>query len=169
MKNLIESLEEHIAAAPAPLGTTEPEKEQTASDGDEKKVEEGVSQTHITKIVEALMASPQLQKRLEAVMKRSSAGVKDEVDLDVAVSAARQSLKAHLQHSVPLALADVGADVVKAVSTKARRGAKAIAKGKSAMEALQLPDGDLGDIAEALIEENEEEQTNDEQGEGRTG
>lgn len=154
MKNVIQQLDEHIAAVPAPLGVV-PEQEPEESEDD---LEEGVAQAHIGKIAKAMLDAPQLRAKLESALKKSK-GVADDMDLGTAMDAAMESLGAHLKYAIPLALADVGVEVTQSIAGRARRGIKAVAKGKKATEALNLPDGDLGDLAEKLIDDPDGDET----------
>lgn len=171
MRVLIEALDEHLMnpvkpigglirggpdpAASGPAGTgdvtaTDEGDEGTDEDDadeDDDDLEEGaLGISAIERLIKAVVTSPKVTTVIATMAKKAKA---DEGAVDAVLTA----LEAHLRITFPLALRDAGVDVQKTQASKAQRAARGIAKGKSAIEAIEMTDDEF---LEALGEELED-------------
>ena len=136
MKEQIGKLEEAIAGTPKPFAA--PGKVSGKEPGDDESLEEGVTQQVIVRLIDAMVEAPKAQALLERV---AGSG---------AIDAVKGLVKGHLRHSIPLALADAGIDVQSAITGKAKRGIKMIAKGKGIGEVIAVWDEPISEDDEEL-------------------
>lgn len=166
MRVLIEALDEHLMNPVKPIGglirggpdpaasgpggtgdvTATDEGDENTDEDDDDDLEEGaLGVSAIGRLIKAVVSSPKVASVIATLARKAKA---DEGAVDAVLTA----LEAHLRITLPLALRDAGVDVQKTQASKAQRGARGVAKGKSAVEALELSDEEF---LEALGEELE--------------
>ncbi len=149
MRNLIESLDEAIANPIAVIGKYpetqlnmdpnakpedfEPAESNPADEGN--PVDEAVSASVIAKMAEAMVSSPKLGQYISKAVRGST----------VSEDTLRQAIQSHVRGVLPLAMSDAGANVQSALAGRARRQAKAVGQGKSALEAEEMTDAEFSE------------------------
>ncbi len=167
MRVLIEALDEHLMnpvkpiggglvrggpdpAASGPAGTgdiTATDEGDEGTDEDDDDLEEGaLGVSAIGRLIKAVVSSPKVATVVATLARKAKAD-------EGAVEAVLTALEAHLHIALPLALRDAGVDVQKTQATRAQRAARGVAKGKSAIEAIEMTDDEF---LEALSEELED-------------
>ncbi len=155
MRQLIENLDEHISCPIKPIGggivrggpdpvacgpagsdegaIADASEDDVAEDDDTIELEEGsVGIAAIQKLITAIVTSPKLTTKLKSIVRQAG----DEGAMDSVLTA----LGAHLRIAIPLSLKDSGINIQKAQASKAKRAARAVVQGKSAVEAIEMSD-----------------------------